>query len=219
MERLFASIIILALFSNCAHNLLHYRHYQKTEQITISVRVGQSIDPEERVQFDLFPDIEGFKVARFYGVAEGGYEVRIETESKRLVAVNRDSLAVMILRDYINRYEEIQNAKSDFEEDWKIVDYDELALPITQHELNCIRKPGSGRIIGGATCCVGGGITSLALAELSGEHELISEDVGDVVFFGTWVASTATGAILGEKILRNRALSAIKESRKPRIIE
>ena len=219
MKKIFVFIVMLALLSNCAHNLRHYRQYQTTERVVISARVGPTIDPEERVQFDLFPEIEGFKEATFFGITGGGYEVRIETESEKFAAANRDSLAVMILRDYINRYEEIQNARSNFEKNWKIIDYDNMGLPITQYELNRIRKPGSGRMIGGATCCIGGGITSLALAELSGERELFSEEVGDLLFIGTWAASTATGVILGEKIFRSRALNAIKESRKPRVVE
>ena len=219
MKKVFAALVMLALFSNCAHNLRHYQHYQKTERLILSTRVGPTIDPDERVQFDLFPKIEGFREATFIGITGGGYEVRIETESEKFAAVNRDSLGVMILRDYINRYEEIQNARSDFEEYWRIIDYDNLGLPITQHELNRIRKPGSGRMIGGAACCIGGGIAVLALAELSGERELFSEEVGDVLFIGTWAASTATGVILGERIFRSRALNAIKESRKPRVVE
>ena len=219
MIKTVAFIVVVVLLLSCTHNLLHYRHYEKTKPIVISARVGETIDSEERQQFDLFPEIEGYKSAMLYDIAEGGYEVRIQTESTRLVAVNRDSLAVIILRDYINRYEEIQNARDDFEENWKIVDYDNLGLPITQYELNRIRKPGSGRMIGGATCCIGGFLTSIALAELSVERELVSEDVADIAFFGTWVISTATGAILGEKILRDNALKAIKESRKPRIAE
>ena len=219
MRIVLTSIVVITLLSNCAHNLLHYRHYQKTEQIVISARVGATIDPEERVQFNLFPEIEGFKTATFFGVAGGGYEVRIETESERYAAVNRDSLAVVILRDYINRYEKIQNARSDFEDNWKIIDYDNLGLPITQYELNRIRKPGSGRMIGGGACCIGGGVISLALAELSVEREIVSEDVAEIAFLGTWVAFTTTGVILGARVFRNRALNAIKESRKPQVIE
>jgi len=219
MKKMVAYIVVVVLLSNCAHNLVHYRHYETTRPIVISVRVGEAIEPEERGKYTLFPEIDGFKTAVFYSIADGGYEVRIITENKSLVAVNRDSLAVMILRDYINRYEEILNSKREFEEKWKIVDYDNLGQPITQHELNHIRKPGSGMLIGGATGCLGGSLVFLALAELIGEHSDAGAGFGDVAFFSGWALSTATGAWLGEKMSRDRALRAIKESREPRVVE
>jgi hypothetical protein len=212
MKKTVAYFVVVALLSNCAHSLIRYRHYETTKPVVISVRVGETIEPEERGKYNLFPEIDGFKTAVFYGIADGSYEVRIIAGDKSLVAVNRDSLAVMILRDYINRYEEIQNSKREFEEKWKIVDYDNLGQPITQYELNRIRKPGSGMLIGGATGCVGGFFAFLALAELIGEN-------ADVVFFSGWALSTATGAWLGEKMSRDRALRAIKESREPRVVE
>ena len=219
MKKMVVYIVVSALLSNCAHNLVHYRHYETTRPIVINVSVGETIEPEEREKYNLFKGIDNFKTAMFYDIADGGYEVRIITENKALVAVNRDSLAVMILRDYINRYEEIQDSKREFEKKWKIVDYDSLGLPITQYELNQIRKPGSGMLIGGATGCVGGFFVFLALAELIGEHGEVGGGVGDVVFFSGWALSTAAGAWLGEKIFRDRALRAVKEAREPRVVE
>lgn len=219
MTEMKAFVLIVALLSNCAYNLVHYRHYGTMRPIVISVRVGETIEPEERAKYALFPEIDAFKTAVFYDIADGGYEVRIVTENYALVAVNRDSLAIVILRDYINRYEEIQDSKRDFEEKWKIVDYDHLGQPITQYELNRIRKPGSGMLIGGATCCLGSFFPLLAIAELIGERADVSEGAGDLAFFSDWALSTATGAWLGEKMFRNRALRAIKESREPRIME
>lgn len=211
--------LVVALLTNCAHNLKHYRNYEKDRAIVIHARVGETIEPEEREQFGLFPGIGGFKSATFCGVADGGYEIRIVTTSRKLVAVNRDSLAIIILRDYIDRYEEIQNSKREFQEKWKIVDYDDLGLAITQHELNRIRKPGSGMMIGGGTGCLVGGVGFLALAEYIGEQADVDTEVGDLVFFSGWALSTATGMWLGEKIMRGSALKAIKESRKPRMVE
>ncbi len=219
MKKIVAYIVVLALLLNCAYNLVHYRHYETTRPIVISVSVGETIEPEERVKYALFPEIDGFESATFYDITNGGYEVRIVTENYALVAVNRDSLAVVILRDYINRFEEIQDSKREFEKKWKIVDYDNLGQPITQNELNRVRKPGSGMLIGGATCCVGSFFPFFALAGLIGEHADVSEGVGDVAFFSGWALSTATGAWLGEKMFRGRALRAIKESREPRIVE
>lgn len=217
MRKRVAFIVVTTTLLNCAYNLLHYRDYKKTKPIVISAYVDETIDSEEREQFDLFPGIDGFKSAMLYGIAEGGYEIRIITENKKLVAVNRDSLVIMILRDYINRYEEIQNSKGDFEEKWKIVDYDNLGLPITQHEINRIRKPGSGAMWGGSTGCLVGFFPSLVLGRTVGEN--ISEDYGFPTFLTSWGISLVTGALLGEKSFRNNALKAIKESRKPRNVE
>jgi hypothetical protein len=189
-----------------------------TEPLLISAGIGNDIDAREREQLELFPDIDGFELAIFYNIAGGGYEIRITTEYGKLVAVNRDSFATEILRDYANRHEEIQHSKKGFEEKWKIVDYDALGLPITEYELNVVASPGFGKMIGGTACCLGSFLTGFIIASISAENEIISETAGNVLLVAGGLISTGLGVIYGEKVLRRRAISAIKESRKPRVV-
>lgn len=222
MTKTVAYILVVALLSECAYttrDLIHYRHYEKADKIVIHERIGDTIEREERERFGLFPGVQGFKSAMFCGIAGGGYEVRIVTESKKLLAVNRDTLAITILSDYIDRYEEIHHSMVEFQRKWKIADYDTLGLAITQYEVNRTKKSGSAMLIGGTAGCVVGSLGFLALGELVGEQANISAGVGDAIFFSGVALSTATGVWLGERFSRVNALRAIKESRKPRVVE
>ena len=222
MKKTLAFIVLVALLVNCAHTIPHYFDYERKRPIVISERVGETIEPEEREQFDLFHGIDEFKAAIFYSISDDGYEVEILTENKRLAAVNRDSLAITVLRDYINRYEEIQGSKADFEEKWKIVDYDNLGQPITQYEVTQIRSRRfccSGGISGGIAGCLGGGLILIPIMVILDMNDIISEEDAEGGAFYGMAISAVLGAWLGPKIFSNTALKAIKESRKPRVVE
>jgi len=135
---------------SCTYTAKHYLAYERAGLITISERVGETIDPEEREQFALFDGIDDFKAAHFYSIEGGGYEVEIITEQEKLRAANMDPKAVEIMQDYIDRYEEIRSSREAFEKHWKIVDYDTLGQPITHDEIEYVNQHKY------AWCCAGG---------------------------------------------------------------
>lgn len=186
--------------------------------------MGETIEIEEREQFGLFYGIDNFKAATFYGIKGGGYEVEIITEHEKLVAVNRDSLAIKILRDYIDRYEEIKESRTEFEKKWNIVDCDYLGQPITEYEVNMAESYSCYA----AGCVLGSGILALypsfILGYVAGGGDFTDFEVDNpTVVLITFVAAMATniiiGALIGRKIDKNKVLKTIKKARKPRVVE
>lgn len=214
-------IVLLALSLNCAYTPRHYLDYQRAQPIVISKLVGETIDVSEREQYGLFKGIEDFESASFYKILNGGYEVIIITTNNKYVAVNRDSLAVEILGDYISRYEEIKNSKTEFEEKWKIVDYDELGQPITKYEINRVKK--SDYTIGcTSTCCLLG---LVPLTVLAVGADIASESGSDVdikwffLVIGGSTAGVVAGFLEGNRADKHNALEVIKKVRQPRIVD
>ena len=223
MKKAVVFIVVIALLSNCAYNLHYYRDYKKTRPIVISPQVGETIDLEEREKFDLFHGIEDFKSAMFYVIPDGGYEVEIITEHSKLIAVNRDTNAIPIMRDYIDRYKEIKDSTSVFEEKWEIVDYDDMGQPITRDEVNSVK----GHYY--RTCCgVGGCLLGLIPSAFLGlvvagpwRGYFLTDPThptrGWITFFVSWTVSGLFGVLSGSALDRSRALKAIKMGRQPRV--
>lgn len=221
MKKKISLVVLLVLLLNCAYTPRHYLSYEKTRPIVISALVGETIDPEEREKFDLFHGIEGFKSAMFYEIPDGGYEIEIITEQTKLVAVNRDTKAIPIMRDYIGRNEKIKDSTSAFEKKWEIVDYDDMGQPITRDEVNRVKS--HGYRIG---CGVGGcllGLIPLAIlgivVAIAGQDPLQPEHPERVfiVSIAGLTVSAVLGALLGNKFDRSRALEVIKKGRQPRV--
>jgi len=220
MKKRISVVVVMALLFNCAYTPRHYLSYEKTRPIVISALVGETIDPEEREKFDLFHGIEGFKSAMFYEIPDGGYEIEIITEQTKLVAVNRDTKAIPIMRDYLNRYEEIKDSTSAFEEKWQIVDYDDMGQPITRDEVHQAQQ--------NYGCCISVslfGILGFVSGGFVGAISSPSLDIGDFAYYtitGAFIGGFVSGVIgllIGSIIDRNNALKAIKEARKPRVVE
>ena len=135
-------VFVFILPLSCTYTLSQYQESESRSPVVISERVGEIVNDEERLHYNLFPEVEDFESAQFYEIPEGGYDVEISTEHQKLIAYNRNRDAVLILREYINRYEIIKDSISLFEEKWGIVDYDTLGQPITQDEIriNSARK-------------------------------------------------------------------------------
>ncbi len=227
MKKTVVFIIVIALLSNCAHNLHHYRDYKKTRPIVISERVGEVIEPEEREHFSLFPLIVDFKAATFYGIEDGGYEVEIVTASEQLIVVNRDPQAVEILQDYIERYEEIKDSREAFEEKWKIIDYDTLGQPITLGEISNTKKN-----FYSCGCAGGNFLVSLIPNALfsfllvggleiswSSDTEFPRPFPAWVSFIGINILAIGAGAMIGNKIDKRNAINLIREARAPRVVD
>jgi hypothetical protein len=122
MKRMFGFVLLAILILDCTYSLNDYAGYKDVEPIIVSERVGEAIDPMERTQFDLFHGITNFESAAYFVIREGGYEVQVMADGKRYTAVNRDFHAIEIIRDRIDRFEEIQGSPEAFESKWRIVD-------------------------------------------------------------------------------------------------
>ena len=223
MKKTLAFIVLVTLLVNCTHTIPHYFDYERKRPIVISKRVGETIEPDERERFGLFSGIEDFKAATFYGIKGGGYEVEILTDHERLIAVNHDPRAADMLKDYIERYEEVGSSPTEFEKKWNIADHDQLGQPITNYEINHVK--GSGFAIGLGCGC--SGVASLGFAYFvfwksigeafeGGTYDL---DWVELLVTGGSILVTIMGVLLGNHLDKKSALDMIKEARKPRVVE
>jgi hypothetical protein len=219
MNRVVSLIIQVVVLVNCTYAPKYRTEYEKGNAITISSRVGEIIDSQERERFDLFLGMQGFETARFYAIKGGGYEVEIVTTSGTFLAVNRDSLAVRILRDYINRYEEVIGARDDFEKEWQIVSYDDLGQPITKYERDKLGK------VVTVACCLGtglaGGLAGFGLGFIMTYSLAADASLWPLIVAvgGGALLGGALGCKYGSGSNEGLALKRIKEARKPRLVE
>ena len=194
--------------------------YSQGELVSISEKVGASIDKTERNEYEIFMNIQNFERATFYWRKEGGYLIEIQTVTDTLISVVLDTAMVSILSDYVGRYKEVQANRESFERKWSIISYDGQGIPITENEILRYHKKGSccasGCALGGASALgiVLGGI--IAVAGAWGEpvrHGPIIIGVGVILaggvgyYIGNW----------GDNILyKYRAVKQVKESRTPK---
>jgi len=230
MKKTLAFIVLVALIVNCVSTPRYYIDYTRSEQIVISERVGDTIDPDEQERFDLFSGIEDFKTATFYGIEGGGYEVEILTTNKKLVAVNRDPKGIEILRNYIDSYAEMQYSKEDFEKKWEIVAYDALVFPITKSEVNRYSNPATSSGCGCGTAVLITGLSSLVAIGIAmsnfnifnGGRRPEDERAANIVLACGIVCGIIAGILVHSKKRASNmktALEFIKEARKPRVVD
>jgi hypothetical protein len=217
--------IVIMLLLQCSYGVQYYDYhdYDMEQPIVINERIGETIDPEERRQFDLFPGIENFTSATFYGPSTIGYAVEIVTENKKYISTNRDPMAVEILSDYIKHYEEIEVDRKPFEGRWQIVAYDAIGFPITQTEVNSECNESAGCVTGGVAGGCLGFFPSLLIGLAYGRRKTdILEEEFDTIMTITLAGSAifaVGGAALGKEIVKNNALESIKDSRRLRTIK
>ncbi len=220
-------IIVLVFFSlNCTYTAKHYLTYEKAGLIAVSERVGETIDPEEREQFALFNGIADFKAAYFYDINGGGCEIEILTVHQKFAAVNRDENTIVMIRDYIDRYEEIKESKARFEEKWEIVAYDTLGFPITKSEVNRYCHPAAswGCGIGSGLFIIGCSIFAAALIDVMGLDPPTPAETRKsniVLAVGTLLGIT-TGVMIGIATKSSdelKSIALIREAREPRVVE
>lgn len=226
MKKTIAFIVLVALLVNCTYMLPHYLAYTRGRPIVISERVSETIDVEEREQFSLFYEINDFESATFYSVSGGGYEVEIIAKDLVLVAINRDIQAVAILRDYIDRYDEILKSRKAFERRWRITAYDDLGFPITHDEVNLVRRRETAYFFSagcGLLGCAGGGwlggILALMITGMD-EDEIVTSiyiTYGGAALSG--IVGLMSGKFMGDRISKSKAIKVIKNARKVRVVE
>jgi hypothetical protein len=209
MKRLVSSFAVAVLAVNCTYSVRHYRYYETIQPVAISERIGETIDAEERIHYGLFPGVDEFEVATFYGIEGGGYEVEILTADSKLVGVNRDYRALIILIDYIETFREIEFSQDAFERRWGIVDYDDLGFPVTQEE---VRKVNKNFVAASIPYILGAGCF-LASSFIASATDVYSGTLNIAIAF----ASVGGGYYLGSMVNARKSLQTIKEARKPRV--
>jgi hypothetical protein len=229
MRRIIAIVVLIFFLLNCASTLprYEYRVYEREQPVVISERVGDTVDPEESEHFDLFRGIEEFEGAQFYALEDGGYVVEIAAKGEKLAAINRDQDAIAILRDYIDRYEEINTDRPAFMRKWNILDYDTLGVPITAYEVtNSMEQSRSRARRTGCTGCVGvslfGLLIGLGFAGSGAGSQTPGPAIGaaaGAIALGiiALIGLVAMGTVIAVTYSRDEAdfLEMIKEARKP----
>jgi len=198
-----------------------YASYTKGELVSISGKVGASIDKNERNEYELFNNIPNFERATFYSIKEGGYLIEIKTLTDTLISVVSDTKMVSILADYVDRYEIIRLNRESFEKKWSIVSYDEQGIPIAENEMLKYHKKLSCCALG---CGLGGGavglFTGIVISVVQLSSYLGPEDVNNTpVFIGTAVGGIAgyfIGNIFDNKFAKGVTIREIKKLRTPK---
>ena len=213
-----AVVIVVACILNCGirSSRKGIKRYEKP--VFINEHVGDHIDNIERQKYMLFPNIDGFIEAVVYEHPPG-WMWEIVTEEERLVALNEDPEALLILMDYVERHEEIVESRLEFERTWNIVDYDILGQPITQKEVDrVVRKWIILPVLGG---CLGGGCLGALLgAALTLESDLTVDDHAIAISAAVGaMAGAGTGILSGILSRRRVAINRIKRGRKPRVLK
>jgi hypothetical protein len=230
MRRTVAVVLLIILVLNCAPVLPQYERpmYDRKHALVISERIGETIDPEERRQYDLFHGMEKFKEARFFALANGGYVLEITTDDEKLVSVNRHQDAIIVLRDYINKYEEINADRAAFTRRWRVLEYDTLGIPITESEVSqLVERSRRYAVIGCFACCAiptGLGFLAAHDANSSGDTGIgggIVGALGLMAFYSAMSIGVASGVVVYFMTYKNAksCIQAIKELRKPRPVE
>jgi len=197
-----------------------YASYTKGELISISDKVGASIDAEERSEYALFMNIHDFERATFYSLIEGGYLIEIQTQTDTLISLVRDTAMVLILKDYIDRYENVQVDRTLFERKWSIISYDNQGIPITENEILRYHKKSSCYASGCALGFGGLGLVAGAFIGVGESLDLSPEPANpDPIFI-------VVGVILGGGVgyfvgnvydnIRYKPITKIEKSRAPK---
>lgn len=143
MKQFVSVVIVCSFVLNCTYARRRDVRYTAKNPVAVSERVGDVIDSDEREYFDLFletiyirPLTYQYTSATISPSYDGGYVVHISATNGTLCVVNNDPRGLDILAEYIDNYEEIEESREKFEEKWDIVDYDDMGLPITKHEMD-----------------------------------------------------------------------------------
>jgi hypothetical protein len=225
MKRVVAVVVSAFLTLNCAIRQVPYKKSERLYPIVVSDQVGDVVNSEERDQFGLFPAVEGFREARFYSIRDRGYELEIMTETEILVSPNHDQDAVIILQEYIDKYDEIAKDRTTWESKWRVIDYDALGIPITTSEVAVVKQLSRRQALGGGiACCL---LTSLSGAALGVLIAATLQDASnEESYYPIYAigAGVLAGLVAGvtrsmKKVSNDEAVELIKGSRKPRVVE
>lgn len=229
MRRIACTIVLFIFVINCTYSLRYYDEYTRGQPIVLSEGAGDTIDAAEGEQFALFQQVEDFESATFYEIDEGGYEVSMMAGGKEFVAVNRDPMAVQILRYYIDNHVEIIESRQVFEKKWGVIDYDTLGIAITKNEIGAYTDPGGPVVLGlGCGCLSAFGIAMIGfmIYMSNWELDLFSGEQDDEDVWDNAVLPACIGIGMGVATYlwvsdnsKNRTLEMIKEGRTPVVVD
>ena len=94
---------------------------EESEIIIISERVSKEIDQEERDKFKLFQEVKGFQSAVYIKLPDNRYFLKItyldeKTGELKIARSQQSELSIKNRGDYIDRFEEIQVEKQQFQD-------------------------------------------------------------------------------------------------------
>jgi hypothetical protein len=245
MKQVLLLMILVLIMVSSVHCVYKYtmQNYVKDiilTPISISDRVGETIDSVERRQFNLFPYVKDFESATFYELPEGGYTVEFTAAGCKYRVVNHDIRSLAIMHSYIDDYEKHQDTVSKlmknrriivqgrepiyekirdpFETEWRIEDYDELALPITKDEIQRFNQRTNSSMYGIGCCLstgfIGGLFTLMAIMDdgYTGGNRTTPVALGCT---GAVIVSGLVGIQLGSTIDKREIIKAIRKARRP----
>ncbi len=186
--------------------------------VSVSGKVGASIDKSESSEYGIFINIPNFECATFYRMGKDGYVIQIQSTTDTLFSVVSDAAVVSILKDYVKRYKSVKANRASFERKWSIIAYDEQGIPITENEI--LGKKGSCCTLG---CTLGGGAAAgflVAFGEAISYMDRSEEPSLVPVFVGA-ILGGAIGYLKGSMFDRNminkpRIIEQIRKSRAPK---
>lgn len=232
MRRIVSLITVVSLLVNCTHFMKPKREEVVTGPIVISTRIGDVLDTQEREYYGLFPKIYvhpatyPFESAEFFRLEGGGYEVRIATGYNVIIAQNRGSYAIDILRNYIDNYEDIAERREAFEKRWNVVAYDDLGQPITKGDVDDAKSLASAMSCAlPAGLLLGVGLGVLVMAGVIAFFTNLTSPSSDSDGFAVPGAVTLLlggGCIvgcIGGLAQMSAPLDRVKKAREPKILE
>jgi hypothetical protein len=241
----FLMIMVLIMVSS-VHCVFKYtmQDYVKATiliPVSISDRVGETIDSVERRQFNFFPGVKDFESAAFYELPDSGYAVEFTAAGSKYRVMNHDIGGLAIMHSYIDGYEKhldtiavlmknrrvigqgrehvYEKISDPFETEWRIVDYDEIALPITKNEIKRFNQRLNARMYGTGCCLsagfIGGLFTVMAVMNdgYTGGNSATPVGLGCT---GGVIASALIGTQMGNTIDNREIIKAIKQARRPK---
>jgi hypothetical protein len=214
-------IIIVIYSSGCIYSLHQYKYYDTGEAIIIHDSIGEIIDTEERSQYDLFPGIENFREAHFCKIHGGGCKIDISTELQEYVVISRDPSTIRILQEHISTYRTPSYSRKDFEKKWKILDYDDIGLPITVIEIDYVKRK-TWRYISTIGIILPYHFLCKFLSDIFNlsYRSLFDMEMEDLIYYIPLVAGMVVSwRTIGNKLDTDDAIRAIKIGRQMRIKE
>jgi len=121
---------------------------EKGKIIIISERVGEEIDREERDKFRLFQRINGFQSAVFIKLPDNRYLLKIayldeNTGELKIERIQQSEASIKNRGDYIDRFEEIQAAKHQYQNLLKPQTVSSDSGKIKAHQDTVYQEPGA----------------------------------------------------------------------------
>lgn len=211
-------VFLTIVIANCTYSVKNIKDYEKKEFIILSEEIGEVLDIEEREHYGLLSGIDNFREARIYGQPDSSFALEITTKKNKLIAYYQNPLIIGILIEYIQKFDSIPDTWEMLERKWKILDYDDLGLPITADDINRYKNHFSCCISGGCLASTIGGVLGAAINGTLDDSGW--EDLSTIAAaLGGCLAGFPVGAIAGYFYEDKYVFKRIKEARRMYVVE